>query len=305
MKSRRQFQFSAPTSREEWLAILAALGVGLFGSWFAEDLRGDRWWLGVIYGVLFLTSLCILYSYREMWTRPRTRHLQQTTPPRSAHLILFLSNLRVKEGDTEGWQKLADRNGLPEGLDSLPEDLQDAMNALVNYKQTKPMWSWEMPLRAIRHHLGEQLQTITLICSKESLRQAAWFARLVRLYLSALPQVELRILLNAPPRSAEWVLLADQIYSPDEANRRGWDFEDFDQLVRAFDHLLNRLHEEKQAQEEQIVIDITGGQKPNSIAGAAVTFNTGVTIQYVQTGHDHEVIGYELRLMAPSAQVGG
>jgi hypothetical protein len=36
--------------------------------------------------------------------------------------------------------------------------------------------------------------------------------------------------------------------------------------------------------ENEIIIDVTGGLKPTSIAGAAMTLSRNVTFQYVHTG---------------------
>jgi hypothetical protein len=51
--------------------------------------------------------------------------------------------------------------------------------------------------------------------------------------------------------------------------------------------------------EQDIVIDITGGQKTTSIAGAVVTFNSQVTFQYVQTDDPYDVLIYDVVVRMP------
>jgi hypothetical protein len=46
--------------------------------------------------------------------------------------------------------------------------------------------------------------------------------------------------------------------------------------------------------EQDIIIDVTGGVKTASIAGASITFNTQVTFQYVQTFPPYEVYAYDV-----------
>jgi hypothetical protein len=52
--------------------------------------------------------------------------------------------------------------------------------------------------------------------------------------------------------------------------------------------------------DRDIMIDVTGGQKTASIAGASVTLNNDVVFQYVQTGGDPpEVFAYDLGAHVP------
>ena len=54
--------------------------------------------------------------------------------------------------------------------------------------------------------------------------------------------------------------------------------------------------------ERDIMIDVTGGIKTASIAGASITFNSQVMFQYVQTQPPYEVYAYDVltRLPRPS-----
>ena len=48
-----------------------------------------------------------------------------------------------------------------------------------------------------------------------------------------------------------------------------------------------------------LCVDITGGQKPASIAGAIATLDNRVTIQYVQTGGAKQAHTYDLVFYSP------
>jgi hypothetical protein len=51
--------------------------------------------------------------------------------------------------------------------------------------------------------------------------------------------------------------------------------------------------------ERDIIIDVTGGFKTTSIAGASITFNSQVTFQYVQTLPPNEVYAYDVVYQPP------
>lgn len=81
------------------------------------------------------------------------------------------------------------------------------------------------------------------------------------------------------------------------------DFEDFDGLKTAFNKAIE-LFKEEGIPEKDIIIDITGGQKPVSIAGAIATLDKNVTFQYVQTTSDktgkYKVWAYDVIVQPPT-----
>src|SRR5207253_2024884 len=90
------------------------------------------------------------------------------------------------------------RDGIPDGL-ILTGNMEADLEAMADYKQGKPFWKWEMPLRAIKHHLG-RLRTITLICSPESLTHVHWFGQIMRNYYGHYLQL--------PPERTWWLQAA-------------------------------------------------------------------------------------------------
>ena len=63
----------------------------------------------------------------------------------------------------------------------------------------------------------------------------------------------------------------------------GLDFEDVRELVEALDKIYQGLKEECGYKAQDILIDITGGQKVSTIAGAIVSLSEGRSFQYVST----------------------
>ncbi len=75
------------------------------------------------------------------------------------------------------------------------------------------------------------------------------------------------------------------------------DFENFKQLADLFDQII-RLEREAQVPERDLAIDITGGLKPVSVAGAMATLNNDVAVQYVQTNRPKKAYLYDLLYLA-------
>lgn len=176
-------------------------------------------------------------------------------------------------------------DGLNLGFTGLNADLEEMVRA--KERPDKPVrWPWEMPLRGLRHH-REGLKSVTLVCSELSLPQARLFANLVAGYFVSGPKV--RVLFDVGGE----LHLAPCPLTPDPSG--DFDFEDFDQLSVGLIWLFAKLQSEGIA-ERQIMVDVTGGQKPTSIVAAAVTFNRAVEAQYVQTDDPYQVLGYDMFL---------
>lgn len=268
-------------------AALVALSVGWAGDAVQETFNV---WISGTMGVLslsrcayilsFLGSAILLYRQRETFFRPRTRYLRNETPEKRRHLILFLSNLNTNKGKFN--------NGVPDGL-TLSNDLNADIKRMEVLKDKKPplYWSWEMPLRGLRHHIGI-LQSVTIICSKKSIEQAHWFLDICRRY-DSLKDITFFILAKDP---------AELISTPSGAlgSARGWDFEDFNELSNAMWTLMKELKRQHDIRESEITIDFTSGQKVNSVVATAITFNRKIKSQYVQTNKPYAVLGYDAML---------
>lgn len=272
---------------------IAAVGVILGGNWVADSVReGFELWIKgedvvvqfvkVGYIVFFIGMVVWFYRGRNTLFQPRTRFLQDVESPEKREvLILFLSDLDLKRGKYN--------DGIPEGV-TLSDDLDKDISTLEVHKTSNPFWRWEMPLRAIRHHIG-RLQTIILLCSPESLQQVHWFRQILARYPS-LAQVSVQVL-TKENNQAKLIACPTTLTSSG-----GWEFERFDDLSRGVLHIL-KVYKKQSISEDQIMIDFTGGQKVTSVVAASVTFNRKIKAQYVQTNHPWNVVSYDILLGSP------
>lgn len=229
----------------------------------------------------FFLMVYLFYRQRKAFFRPRTRHMMMEPADPRKHQILFLSTSNLPLVD--------DENRIhPEGIE-LSSNLADDIKQLESLKDGSPriFWTWEMPLRALLHH-SQVLQSVTLVCSPQSILQACAFVDICRQY---------DLLANS-----SFSLLASykgivRVVPIDDAQKLeaygGFSFESFDELSHAFWILLEDF-KKKGCPEKEIMVDITGGQKPASVVGAVMTFNREIKAQYVQTNRPWEVITYDV-----------
>ena len=121
-------------------------------------------------------------------------------------------------------------------------DIYKSINTLEDFNDRK--LSWEMLVRAIKEH-EETVEIVIIIPSKESDNQFDAFKELI-----------LRVLKNKQNL---------KIYKKSPV-----DFENIEQIHETIENIYKKLKNEGY-RERDIVVDITGGQKPVSIAGAAST----------------------------------
>lgn len=162
----------------------------------------------------------------------------------------------------------------------------DADLAEMGRRKPGIRWPWEMPLRGLSHH-REALASVTLVCSAESLPQAGWFVALLTRYAATFSRLT--------PDACRLLAHSGERVPPSATPPAGgcWDFEDYQQL---FDGL-NRMMEEfarDGVREPDVMLDVTGGQKTNTVVGAILTVNRQSKFQYVQTNPPHAVLAYDL-----------
>ena len=148
-----------------------------------------------------------------------------------------------------------------------------------------------MIVRGMIHHVP-RLRRAIVLCSVESMTQVHLLGNLLRRY-PEFRELRLEVLL----KRAHGI---DLIEIPTtESTHGGWHFENFDDLSDAMLWLLRRLKDEG-VEEDEIMIDFTGGFKVTSVVAASVTFNRKLKAQCVPTTADvhggHEPIGYDCLL---------
>ena len=307
MKHRLQQIVTAPKEFSPWLwAAIAILSANLasnviwdvFNIWANGKKSDISFWniiLHVSFCILFVSLVVKFYRNRNKFFPPRTRRFANKEAEKRKHLFLFLSTISPEIEET---------SGIPNKLKLLFRNIAEDLEIMKKAKEPKVpkenrvKWNWEMPLRAINHHLG-MLETTTLICSKDSRKQVHLFLNICRKY-DELSNVRFSLLLQERCKLKHLdIAFTNNVndFKSDEFSQfDGLDFERFDELTNAFVYLL-QLDMFKSA-EEDIMIDITGGQKPTSIVGAAITFNKKIKAQYIQTGGKNHALSYDVILAA-------
>lgn len=273
--------------------VLAGAGADSWQAWLESFPRqGARLQLEpVAYLLLLLLTLAFIENILQDMPPRSLIDIRNALPKPRAHLVLFLSNIDLNIYSAGG----------PDWLEGTERDLGTDLETLARKKNTKPKdkggsyWAWEQALRAIHHHCkdGPTLKSVTVIASSESILQASLFASVLARY-PALKEIEFKLLLNMAP-SKECQL--SRLQSPASASQ-GFKFEDFTQLSGALRNLILQLTKGSLS-ESDIMIDFTGGKKVTSVVAAAMTFNSSVEAQYVQTECPWNVLSYKLIIPEP------
>lgn len=271
----------------------AIVALTVLGSHFAADAFletfelwshgkiGSVSYLRIGYIGFFAVMVYLLIRQKDFLFRPRTRYLSNEEAAEREHLVLFLSNLPPG---------LEASKGIPDRL-SLSQDINKDLQTIKDLKQdNEPLrWTWEMPLRALHHHVNT-LRTLTLICSKESISQVNFFVEICKQYrIKNLEKIFLLARKDGRP------VLVDLFSINNLSALQGFDFQSFDELSQAIWYFIQAF-KKKRYPEHQIMIDITGGQKPSSIVGASMTFNRAIKAQYVSTNEPWNVLSYDIML---------
>ena len=236
--------------------------------------------------VLFVLLVLIIFWKRDrLFTAFFAAPLFEARP----HLVLFLSQLA---------EPLAASGGVPSWF-CLSGNLERDLLEMEDIKETsKKLWIWEIPLRAIWHHLPKTkpervLSSVTVVCSKESLAQAPLFFRNVIARYRELRHLKFFVTVVD---QGEWRALAVDPQSPPSfAGCRAPDFEKFDEL-HSWLHFLLKQFRKMGIEEEEVVVDFTGGQKVTSGAALLLTFNRKIKAQYIQTNKPWEPLWFDIVL---------
>jgi hypothetical protein len=260
-----------------WSVVLVVLFLVTLG-WFTDSLfewltdvgpwlKGrpvDDWWpihrvVAVIAFPTYLMFLWLAARHARKRLRPRVR--QDDQPPRARGLVLFLSALK---GDQADEIRLA---------------LESGLRGLEDFRHRFERCSWRMPLEALAYHQGRLRQVLVLVSADEpaGAGSVGQFALFRALALSLFPASDLRV---------EPVSVCDPCYGD------GVDFEDMQALSAAVDDAYEYLLG-LGLRDSEALIDVTGGQKPTAIAGAAVALAEGRCLQYVST-RDYRVRVYDV-----------
>ena len=227
------------------------------------------------FGVLII----VLFVCAWRWKRDLLPEVHVTSNPQPVRvLILFLSPPAVGSPD--------DRENQREIVDTLAGSVLDKQ--IRNRLGASP---WRMPVEAIAHHYM-RLETVIVMPSTDgvALNTGAAIPNGTYRHMAAFKSL-IRRLTDGLDRRPEVLSLAE--YLEDDAFEQGLGFEDIKQCVAVLNRLYQSLRR-REVRERDILIDITGGQKPNSVAGAAAAITVpGREFQYIST-HDKTVQAFDV-----------
>jgi hypothetical protein len=188
------------------------------------------------------------------------------------------------------------------------DELEEILNKSPNYdKNSKIFANWQMPLISIYRNVKLENETkgieqIWLIGSadkkgsaneKGSANQLKLFTKILFSFFKNKFDIYVYDKKNNKDIKLEHEKL-DVIFSPENINNIAVDFEKFEEVYKTFNDIINKIKEigeqkNEEIKEHEIAIDITGGQKTISIAGALATINRKTRIIYVNTNNKHEI----------------
>lgn len=251
-------------------------GIALFKDWFPADVAVTLQWRvlsTLITSALLIYCFAKLYEHRQVFQSVRGLRQQKCGRGYQGLVLLFSPSNKEFEICQDGGQFLT-VNKVSLSGENIRQDIE-ALNQLTGYNR----WNWQHLLRGLEPHIYS-LGAVYLIVPKGITndsstpdKAAADVEKIIRRYTHKTPHI------NTYP---EFV-----------------DYEDFSELQKAILAGLKIIGQDYKIDEENTIIDITGGYKTSSIAGAAVTLDRSVAFQYVQTSPPFDVLEYDLVTRSP------
>ena len=273
-----------------WLALILAMvavllsevGGGILDE-ILKSLAHISIWLKLMIIVSIIFFLVVwLYHLRNTFFPFRTLSRHPCEGHEGLVLLLSDSNILV---DIKSFPLTIKNSAGQQAVlagESLEEDIK-ALNLL-----TKPWWNWQQLLRGLAPH-QKTLKIVYLIGSKDTKDEKG----------EVIKKGSGKDIDNAAKLVHKYFLEAE-IKKLEEAV----DFEDLDEIVKYVNKCIAYIRK-MEIEEKDIIIDVTGGMKTTSIAGAIVTMNRkATTFQYVQTIPPYKTVAYDLKIL-PGLPEGG
>lgn len=252
------------------ISCLTVLSLGWFGDGFLQLLNAWPCLAWVKYTLPLLPFPAILLF--GLWRLKKSHDEINLTVRESSGvqvaakkvLIIFLSFIGKDEDLVEK---------LRTGEEKFPENwiLEEAF-------REKFEGGWRMPLEAAAHHLqGDALEQVIVIPSKDSKKNSALFNNL--LAAAATKEICVRSAGELDSACAKW--------------REGADYENARDIQGCFHAVFEYLKDRNYSIVEDVIIDITSGQKVGSSVATAMSLDVGRQVQYVSTG-DYTVRTYDI-----------
>ncbi|MDD2919539.1 hypothetical protein [Rhodoferax sp.] len=278
----------SPSTSRALRTLPPAILFVLLGTWTADAIKGVPpffdWFsatpaplaMKALIAVALFISMCAaafwLYTTRSAWGEP-PRVLKQTTGgvPRKV-LVVTLSTPpeQVKGFDLGGGKSIVLYENAADNLMPIPTP--------AAAKADMKRHNWQQALRAVDHH-AKDLELLIMVPSSGaggSAQKTKQFIQWMEHYQNSTDW--------ARPAGTKPFLIREV---------EAVDFEDFKGLQHAYTQAIELAKAEHYV-ESDVVIDVTGGQKTTSIAGAMVTLTSDADFQYIQTVPPYGLITYSL-----------
>ncbi|MEO2069463.1 MAG: hypothetical protein ABGX27_08180 [Desulfurobacteriaceae bacterium] len=248
-----------------WTGLIF-LALSIVAGWIPDGLEKILFEKDKRSGIfLFISGLIILIVLGYLgvkYSHESKFEVYDEEPEKKKILIPFLSVINKGEN-------IVDSQTLLEEIEKIPDNLPLEEKIEV-IQQNSLLRKWRMPIEAIKYH-QPKLEKIIVITSSQSLEQVPAFKELVKKCFG---------------ESFEKKIVKKLVS----------DFENIKELFNVLDDVYSEIRKEGY-RDKDAIIDITGGQKINSIAGAFMTsFYNDREFQYVST-QNHKIKSYDVRLI--------
>lgn len=199
---------------------------------------------------------------RGVTSRRVHSHIKEHVYPRPVNVLIMFLSTKGKDRDGKGGSKWKD--------EELIERLIEKGGSIDDEElRNEFKGSWRMPIEAIAHH-AKRLDKVVVIPSEDSEPQLGQFRSLVQA-------------LTREHTAADGI--TRQVLSPPDMGDLPpyVDFENAIQQNEVLNAVLDSLMENHGVPADEIMIDVTGGQKVCSVIGTVVSLSKDWSIQYVST----------------------
>jgi len=267
------------------IGLVLAIGLALEMNAVGIDHIVEKWLdhEAIPTELLWLTGGCFLLAFllssvfwvlRDAFLKLQVRaHVESSSKPKS-YLVFFVSPQKILLNSDNVPKEGAIKVG-PVALErKSPKNDADLLDKSA-------FWKWTPVLRGIDPHMRE-LKRIYLLGSEG---EKGSFAQL--------PILKNFLLAYLVPGKSATATGADHmvVIWPERM-----DFEDFEDVHKNLEDLHDQLEEEG-IKDNELCVDITGGQKPNSAAAGLFSVKSDIVIQYVQTNEPKEARMHDVRLL--------
>ena len=251
-------------SASNWQIMLGVIALVISLGWFTDNLQdifeGDFKWvnLGAWFTLLVFPSTLFAIS---IWARKISDDLylhisQDDNPPKMQAMIVFLSPV----GRDEEW------------LERNVTNIDWGCMTEKSYRE-RFQGSWRMTIEAIAYYM-DRLRMVIVIPSEDSRVREDGSFRNVDLFKETVNKL-------LPVGCSINIDVREPV-----------DYEDADVLVVRLQKVYADLYQEG-FNDRDMIVDITGGQKVTTVAGAVISIIEGRRFQYVST-HDYKVRTYDI-----------